>query len=135
MLDSDTQGRMSGSSAWPQSSRPAAPADRQGAGDAAISPDPWGGSPQTARLPPSAAPTLQCLLTGLQGLLLPAPGGSANPPASPQGVSDGGLALAGMTEQQIEMNSSPPAPLKSNHEQEGDCDPASDQCCDHPGGG
>lgn len=35
-------------------------------------------------------------------------GGSANPPASPQGVSDGGLALAGMTEQQIEMNSNPP---------------------------
>lgn len=98
------------------------------------------------RLPSNGAPAaLSCSDTAVfadwtAGVVTPhTGGGSANPLASPQGVSDGGLALAGMTEQQIEMNSNPPPPplerTKSNHEQEGDCDPASNQCCDHPGGG
>ncbi|KAK5919695.1 hypothetical protein CgunFtcFv8_023567 [Champsocephalus gunnari] len=56
---------------------PRTPTDGQGAGDAAISPLPawsWGGS-LTATPDALAAGGLQCLLTGLQGLLLHHRGG------------------------------------------------------------
>lgn len=80
--------------------------DCQGAGDAAISPDP-GEDPWPPRLPVSAARRLQCLLTGLQGLLLPHQGVSLIHRLYPAECEWWWPGTAGLTEQQIEMNWTP----------------------------
>lgn len=83
---------LAGPSVWREAACPSRRLSAGGRRRRRYLPGAWRGSPAASPAMLRCSAALRHLLTGLQGLLLPHPGGSANPPASPRSASDGVLA-------------------------------------------